>query len=158
VSPSRRKFWSWLPLGCSLAACAVLFHLGARASQQQATAKQQAQVYFALLWDSDRAVVVLDPRFRIAGFSPGAEQLFGRKEAEVLGGEPWFLVPKRFRESGERSAAFFDEYNMTHAMNVVEGVLETRDGCELSVRMTSIPVVNGHGTFHVVMICPSSKS
>lgn len=67
-----------------------------RSMSDRARRQQQAQLESVIDGAMD-AVVMLDDAQRVVLFNPAAEQMFGRKAADVIGGPLDLLLPQRFR-------------------------------------------------------------
>jgi PAS domain S-box-containing protein len=100
---------------------------------------ERRAVSIALIEASPDAVVIADSARRIAGFNPAAEELYGRRRAEVMGQDmPSLLIPERDR---------------ARYMVGTEEFLRSGQPGEFSRRM-HLPVLRSDGTERLVELTP----
>jgi two-component system phosphate regulon sensor histidine kinase PhoR len=86
------------------------------------------------------AIVRVDPEGAIAGWSPGAEAVYGYSEEEVIGEPAWVLVPEERRDAFDQSLAIVGEGAQVAAH---EEVHQRRDGDKVVVALSATPVSDG---------------
>ena len=80
---------------------------------QEALRQQQAQLA-GIIESAMDAIIMVDAAQRIAMFNPAAEQMFGHKAADVLGGPLDVLLPQRFRTAHFEHIRAFGATGATH--------------------------------------------
>ena len=80
---------------------------------QEALRQQQAQLA-GIIESAMDAIIMVDAAQHIAMFNPAAEQMFGRKAADVLGGPLDVLLPQRFRAGHIDHIRAFGATGSTH--------------------------------------------
>jgi diguanylate cyclase (GGDEF)-like protein/PAS domain S-box-containing protein len=123
---------------------AVLMHLAQAAAHalEARRALQNESRTAALLKHSVDAIASLDLEGRVRFWNPAAEQLFGFSAAEMLGQTVDLLEPQA--RHGEHAAALA-ELARTGAGRNYETTRKHRDGSEIAVSITLIPVLDNAG-------------
>jgi len=103
----RRDSAAWTFIGLSMAGAIALltwFVVGQhrRREQDQEKLAQASRRIRGILESMVDAVVTIDSRGRIETFNPAAEQLFGYREAEVVGESINILIPEDFRRDHDQ--------------------------------------------------------
>ena len=80
---------------------------------QEVLRQQQAQLA-GIIDSAMDAIIMVDAEQRIAMFNPAAEQMFGHKAADVLGGPLDVLLPQRFRAAHLGHIQSFGATGATH--------------------------------------------
>lgn len=78
----------------------------AQLAAREALRKQHEQ-WSGIIESAMDGIIMVDGALRICLFNPAAEQMFGRKAVEVLGGPLDLLIPPRFREAHVRQIRAF---------------------------------------------------
>lgn len=114
--------------------------------------RSQAQLS-AVVNTAQDAIIVLDERQRIVIFNTGAEQIFGRRADEVVGGPLDPFIPARFRAAHLKWVQQFAETGQTTRAMGAGHVLALRsDGTEFSAEASiSRTNVVGHNLYTVIL-------
>jgi PAS domain S-box-containing protein len=124
-----------------------------RAQDSREIAERRA-VTSALIHASPDAVVVADASRRIVTFNPAAEELYGRRSEDVLGGSMAdLLIPEwdrpRFMKNTELFLRTGEQGDFTGRMQVP---IVRADGTERTVEFTPLPLVVGGEIFFCGMV------
>lgn len=102
---------------------------------RESEARSQAIVDSAL-----DAIVTFDAQMRIAEFNPAAEAMFGRAQAETVGGDLLLLLaPERFRAGYREAIAHYlatGEATLLNRRTLIQGL--RADGVEFPLELTAI--------------------
>jgi PAS domain S-box-containing protein len=103
----------------------------------------------ALVAGAPSAIVAVDAGRRIREFNPSAEELFGRRRADVLGLDmPDLLVPEEFRQSFvDAMAGFLATGDRSEVTLKVRLRALRADGTERSIELTPMPVTVAGETY-----------
>lgn len=120
--------------------------------------KQSEERFGSLIRSTNDGIVMLDRLGLIAFWNPGADNLFGYAQEEVLGKPMTLLMPERFRERHERgieraSAAG----HLTAAGSMFELVGLRKDGTEFPIELSLSSWSAGDGVFFTGIIRDITK-
>ncbi|WP_431862397.1 ATP-binding protein [Azospirillum sp.] len=129
----RRDSAAWAFIGVSMAGAIALltwFVVGQhrRREQDQEKLAQASRRIRGILESMVDAVVTIDSRGRIETFNPAAEQLFGYREAEVVGESINILIPEGFRRDHGRWMRAYKPGEASRIIGADREVLAMRRG------------------------------
>jgi two-component system CheB/CheR fusion protein len=99
--------------------------------------------------DSNDAVTVQDMEGRILAWNPGAERLYGWREAEALGMNIREIIPKDLRED---ALAEVRSLGGAETLAPLRTRRITRDGRVLEVMLTASSLVNAAGETYAISV------
>ena len=132
----------------------VLHDSDAGRSRAESAGRQQQAQLNGIIDSAMDAVLMVDARQRIVVFNPAAEQMFGRRAADMLGQPLDPLLPARFRAvHGENIRAFGATGASRHPAGGLRAFIGLRmDGEEFPVEATISQLdVNGERFFTVIL-------
>jgi PAS domain S-box-containing protein len=138
IMVGRQSSWTTEAQAMARALAAVIAARIRRAEDAREIAERRA-IADALINAAPDAVVVANAQRKIVAFNPAAEDLYGRRSADVLGqGMADVIIPER---------------NRAHFMEVTGEFLRSHDPGEFTGRM-HLPILHGDGTERTVELTP----
>jgi PAS domain S-box-containing protein len=130
LAPASLSFWVFGAAGSTVGWLSLKLHAVHAASRSAAdVAAARAERLDAILNMTADGVIVIDARGRIEAFNPGAQQLFGYPESEVLGRNVSLLMPSPHHEEHD---GYIERYLTTGEARIIgagrEVTARRRDG------------------------------